>query len=69
MPVFVGAGTSSFLKGDGGAGGTSSFAAGTPYAITATGGAGGKGIGFNNGNAKGNFKLKKFVASKLPIAE
>ena len=30
---------------------------------------GGKGIGFNNGNAKGNFKLKKFVASKLPIAE
>ena len=32
-------------------------------------GAGGKGIGFNNGNAKGNFKLKKFVASKLPIAE
>ena len=32
-------------------------------------GAGGKGIGFNNGNARGNFKLKKFVASKLPIAE
>ena len=32
-------------------------------------GAGGKGIGFNNGNAKRNFKLKKFVASKLPIAE
>ena len=32
-------------------------------------GAGGKGIGFNNGNSRGNFKLKKFVASKLPIAE
>jgi len=32
-------------------------------------GAGGKGIGFNNGNHRGNFKLKKFVASKLPIAE
>ena len=32
-------------------------------------GNGGKGIGFNNGNHRGNFKLKKFVASKLPIAE
>ena len=30
-------------------------------------GAGGKGIGFNNGNSRGNFKLKKFVASKLPM--
>ena len=28
----------------------------------------GYGIGANNGNAVGNFKFKKFVASKLKIA-
>ncbi len=32
-------------------------------------GTGGQGIGFNNGNAVGNFKLKKFIASKLQLIE
>ena len=40
--VVVGSGGARVNSGDGGAGGTSSFAAGQPYAITATGGAGGK---------------------------
>ena len=32
-------------------------------------GNGGQGIGFINGNARGNFKLKKFIASKLQLIE
>jgi len=40
-----------------------------PLYFYSYGNAGGAGIGFNNGNSHGNFKIKKFVASKLTIID